>query len=267
MTTLPISISSARLPSGLELPYIEQGDPDGVPMLLLHGLTDSHRSYEPVLAALPDSIHAYAITQRGHGDAGRPADGYDAASLAADAVAFMDVVGIDRAVVVGHSMGAWIARRVAATYPDRVLGAVLAGCFSTFDVPEMHDLLASFSELTDPIPPAYAREWQESTLARPVPESYMRMVVEETCKPPTRVWKAAMKGLIDDSPGPDAPVSAPTLLVWGDSDALVPRSNQHDLLAAIPHAELIVHHGGGHAFHWEDPARFAAELVEFTALL
>jgi pimeloyl-ACP methyl ester carboxylesterase len=267
MTTLPISITSARLPTGLELPYIEQGDPDGVPMLLLHGITDSHRSFEPVLAALPDSIHAYAITQRGHGDASKPADGYAAASLAADAVAFLDAVGVERAVVVGHSMGAWIARRVAATYPDRVLGAVLAGCFSTFDVPEVHELLASFAELGDPIDPAYARAWQESTLNRPVPESYLRMIVEETCKPPARVWKAAMTGLVEDSPGPAAPVTVPTLLAWGDRDAFVPRWNQDDLLEAIPQAELLVHRGGGHAFHWEDPERFAAQLVEFAAML
>ena len=60
------------LPTGVTLPYVEQGDPDGVPVILLHGVTDSWRSFEPVLPHLPPSIRAFALTQRGHGDADRP---------------------------------------------------------------------------------------------------------------------------------------------------------------------------------------------------
>ena len=56
----------------VRLPYVEQGDPDGTPVLLLHGITDSQRSWEPVLPLLPESIRAIAVTMRGHGDAERP---------------------------------------------------------------------------------------------------------------------------------------------------------------------------------------------------
>ena len=131
MTILPTA-QAAELPDGLSVPYLEQGDRTGVPLILLHGITDSHRSFEPVLAALPDSIHAFAITARGHGDAGKPETGYTAAEMAADVIAVMDVAGIERAIVVGHSMGSWSAQRVAAGHPDRVIGAVLAGAFATF---------------------------------------------------------------------------------------------------------------------------------------
>ena len=65
--------AAVEIGDGLLIPYAEQGHPDGVPLVLLHGITDSHRSYEPVLAALPHSIRAIAITARGHGDAGKPA--------------------------------------------------------------------------------------------------------------------------------------------------------------------------------------------------
>ncbi len=251
---------------GLRIPYLEQGDPDGVPVVLLHGITDSHRSYEPVIAALPDSIRAIAVTARGHGDAGKPAGGYDAAGMAADVIAFMDAIGLDRAIVAGHSMGAWTAHKVAARYPDRVLGAVLAGCFATFERPDIAELLEEFRTLGDPIDPAYARAWQESTLNRPVPEPFMEMVVEETCKPPARVWDAAMRGLIDDRPEPAGTITAPTLLCYGENDAFVPRSDQDDLLDRIPGAELRVYQGGGHALHWERPDRFAADLAEFAAI-
>ena len=77
-------IKSVELPNRVRLPYVEQGDPSGVPMLLLHGVTDSWRSFERVLPHLPDSIHAFALTQRGHGDADRPATGYRARDFAAD---------------------------------------------------------------------------------------------------------------------------------------------------------------------------------------
>jgi len=258
---------AVEIHDGLRIPYLEQGDPDGIPVVLLHGLTDSHRSFEPVLAALPDSIRAIAVTARGHGDAGKPAGGYDAAGMAADVIAFMDAIGLDRAIVAGHSMGAWTARKVAAGYADRVLGAVLAGCFGTFhEHLGIIELLEDFRTLGDPIDPAYARAWQESTLNRPVPETFMEMVIEETCKPPARVWEAALRGLVDDRPEPAGTITVPTLLCYGEHDELVPRSDQDDLLERIPGAELRIYEGGGHAMHWERPERFAADVAEFAAI-
>ncbi len=265
MTSLHTA-QAVRIDGGLEIPYLEQGHPDGVPIVLLHGLTDSHRSYEPVLAELPPSIRAVALTARGHGDAGKPEGGYDAARMAADVVDVMDALGIERAIVAGHSMGSWTARRVVATYPERVLGAVLAGAFADFGgKPDVHALLDEFSELGDPIEPAYARAWQDSTMALPAPEPFMEMIVAETCKPPAHVWRAALRGLVEDRPLPAGSITAPTLLVWGERDEMVPRADQDELLRRIPGAELRVYEGGGHALHWERPARFAADLVEFAA--
>jgi pimeloyl-ACP methyl ester carboxylesterase len=62
----------ATLSTGVTLRYAAQGDPSGVPVVLLHGLTDSHLSYAPMTAHLPDHIRAYALTTRGHGDSGKP---------------------------------------------------------------------------------------------------------------------------------------------------------------------------------------------------
>ncbi len=57
-------IQSVTLPGGLRLPYVEHGDPAGVPLILLHGYSDSWRSWELLLAQLPASVHAFALTQR-----------------------------------------------------------------------------------------------------------------------------------------------------------------------------------------------------------
>src|ERR671914_762671 len=125
-------IKSVELPHRVKLPYVEQGDPSGVPMILLHGGTDSWRSFEPVLPHLPESIHAFALTQRGHGDADRPTTGYRQRDFAADVAAFLDALGLASAVIVGSSLGSTVAQRFALDHPGRVRGLVLAAAFSTY---------------------------------------------------------------------------------------------------------------------------------------
>src|SRR3954447_11411273 len=156
----------------VKLPAIVQGDPDGVPVILLHGLSDSARSYETVLLHLPNSIRAYALTLRGHGDASKPATGYGSAHLAADVVEFMDSRMIEEAVIVGHSMGSWVAERIAADHPDRVLGVVLAGAFATCARDDMRALLGEFSAQPERVDPRWIRAFQESTIERPVQAAF-----------------------------------------------------------------------------------------------
>ena len=60
-----------------------------------------------------------------------------------------------------------------------------------------------------------------------------------------------------------AGITAPTLLLWGDQDALVPRTEQDNLLSAIPDTRLVVYRGAGHSPNWEDPARVARDIESF----
>ena len=99
------------------------------PVILLHGYTDSWRSYERVLPHLPQSLRVLAVTQRGHGDSGKPDGEYESRVFARDVANFMDTLGIERAVIVGHSMGSTVAQRFAVDYPQRVRALVLAGAF------------------------------------------------------------------------------------------------------------------------------------------
>ena len=121
----------------------------------------------------------------------RPATGY--ADMAEDARAFMDVMGLPAAVVVGHSMGAMVAQRLAIDHPARVAGLVLMGAFATL---EGHPGVQEFwntvvSTLRDPIEPALVREFQVSTMAREIPEEFLDTVVNESLKVPARVWQAS----------------------------------------------------------------------------
>jgi pimeloyl-ACP methyl ester carboxylesterase len=81
---MPHDIESVQLPNGLNLRYVEPGDKSGVPVVFPHAYADSWRSFERVLPRLPASIHAFAVTQRGHGDADRPASGYGVEEFSAE---------------------------------------------------------------------------------------------------------------------------------------------------------------------------------------
>jgi pimeloyl-ACP methyl ester carboxylesterase len=263
-------IKSLELSNRMKLPYVEQGDPSGIPMLLLHGVTDSWHSFERVLPHLPVSIHAFALTQRGHGNAGRPAAGYRTRDFAADVAAFVNAVGLGPTVVVGHSMGSTNAQRCAIDYPERTLGLVLVGAFATYrSNPAVVEFWESaVSQLTDPIDPGFVREFQESTLAQPVPQAFLDTVVQESLKVPARVWRAAFAGFLeDDCAGELGKIKAPTLILWGGQDAFCSRRDQEALLTAIAGSRLVVYESAGHGLHWEEPERFAADLVAFAQSL
>lgn len=259
-------LKSVELPNRVQLPYAEQGDRSGRPVVFLHAIADSWHSFEPVLARLPNSIHAFALTQRGHGDAGRPAAGYRVHDFAGDVVAFMDTLDLEAAVIVGGSSGGLVARRFAIDHPRRTLGLVLLGSPATLrDKPNLQELWDStLSKLTDPVDPGFVRELARSTLAQPVPRAFFETIVQENLKVPGFVWRATFEGIMEeDSFGELHKIQVPTLIVWGDQDAILSRSDQEALAAAIPGARLVVYPGAGHAFYWEEPERVASDLVAF----
>ena len=254
------------LSTGVRIEYVEQGKADGVPVIFLHGVTDSWRSFERVLPLLPPNIHAFALSQRGHGDSSRPTSGYRFADMSADLLAFLDAMGLRTAIIVGHSMGASVAQRFVIDHPDRVARLVLMGAFSTYHDPGFADFVASsIAPLTDPIAPPFAREWQLSTLARAMPADHLDAVVSETLKVPARVWREAFDGFLKtpDFTSELTRVSVPVLLMWGDRDSYALRAAQDRLLEVMPKARFIAYEGFGHAFHWEDPEQFTKDLVPF----
>ena len=249
----------------LRLEYFEQGDPDGVPLVLLHGYSDSSYSYELLLARLPASVHAYALTQRGHGDADRPLTGYGPEDHADDVRAFMDAMALDAAVIVGHSGGSYTAQRFALDYPERTLGLVLIGAFPSLRTADLQALRSEIDELTEPVDPAFVREFQESTIAEPVPAAFIERVVAESRKLPARVWRTWLAEMMD-APVPieTGTIEAPTIILWGDQDAYCTRAGQEALRAAIPGSRLVTYEGGGHCPHWERPGKAATEIVAFA---
>lgn len=255
------AIHSLALPTGVRIEYVEQGESTGSPVVLLHGFTDSWRSFELVLPHLPASIRAFALSQRGHGDAERPPAEYGPRSFAADLAAFLDAQDLKQAVIVGHSMSTIIAQRFALDYAERTQGLVL---MSWRGYPR-ESAVAALVSLTDPIDPGFIRQFHETSHARPVPQTYLQAMVQESLKVPARVWHAIFTDFpADDFSAELGTIAVPTLIVWGDQDVTCPRHEQEALAAIIPGARLAVYTGAGHTPHWEEPERFAADLVAFV---
>jgi pimeloyl-ACP methyl ester carboxylesterase len=251
----------AVLRDGLELPYVEHGDPDGVPVVLLHGWLDSLRCFDRLMAVLPERIYALAFDQRGHGDAAKPAAGYGLGDFANDVGTFMDAVGLEAAVLAGASSGGYVAQRFAVDDPGRTLGLALLGSPRSLrgPRPRFADVVAT---LEDPIDAAFVRELSEGMVACEVPEAVMATLCEETLKVPARVWRDAFEGLLAAEPPLETGrISAPTLIVWGARDALLPRADQEALAAEIPGARLVVYPDVGHLPVIEEPERVAADLT------
>jgi non-heme chloroperoxidase len=250
------------LRSGLTLEVAEQGR--GEPVLFLHGLTDSWRSFEPILPLLPEDVRALMPSQRGHGESEKPAGGYGMAQLAEDAVGLLDALGVDRATVVGHSMGSLVAQTMALEHPSRVTRMFLVDSATTFETPDMRLFAQEVAELRDPVPHQVALDFQQSTIHRPIPEELLETFVGESLKVPAHVWQQALAGVLAfRSEGFLARLGVPTLVVWGDHDAIVGRSEQERLRAGLRGSTLHIFEDTGHAPHWEQPQRFVDALRTF----
>ena len=262
----PVTTRTVTLANGLHIPYAETSDPTGVPVVFVHAYVESWRYFEGVLARLPASLHGYAPTQRGHGDASRPPDGYRPEDFAADIVGFMDTVGIRRAVLVGTSSGGLVSQFVASSRPDRVLALVLISTpASLANKPAVTAIWDEVSDLEDPLDPAFVDHFVRSTSPEAVPDEFLAVLVSESLKVPARVWKQTLRGLIAaDSSVIMNRITAPTLLIWGDEDALV-SEDQQIIRGALQDARLKVYKGVGHAVHLAYPDRIVDDLIEFVA--
>jgi non-heme chloroperoxidase len=262
--------SSVTLASGLRLSYADQRRGAEPVIVLLPGPTDSWRSYRPVLDRLPPDVGVIAVSQRGHGDSDKPETGYRVEDFAADVVQLLEVLGVDRAVLTGHSGSCFVARRAALDHPERIAGLILEASPTTL---RDDDGLVGFVEsvvsgLEDPVDPDFARSFVIDTSSKDVTPELLDELVGELLKVPARVWHEMFAGLLqyDDMAELDQ-LHAPTLLLWGEADVLVLRDMQDQLAARLPNADLLVYADVGHTPRWDDPSRFSRDVAAFARSL
>lgn len=234
----------------------------GPPLLLIHGLGYARWGWEPVVEPLARSFDVILFDNRGIGESDAPAGPYTAESMAGDAIQVLDEAGVDRAHVVGTSLGGMVAQELALGRPERVDRLVLAstttGGAKAFPMPQRTvDLMTARATM---------REYVENALEPdPRPELVERILVhrERTAQPFEHWFAQAGAGASFDAHDRLGSLSAATLIQHGDGDVVVDPRNADLLAAAIPDARTSLYPGAGHLFMWQEPDRFVRELEEF----
>lgn len=254
-----------RLPNGIRLSYVELGDPKGEPLLLLHGYTDSSRSWSLTAPHLSE-YRLLIPDQRGHGGSDAPACCYGSTQFADDARLFLDALGIQRAAVAGHSLGSMVAISLAADYPERVSRMILIGSTALVPVERGGWLYDNATALRAPLDPSsqFLREWHPSNQPTPVDPVFAEAVEEEYLKIPLHVWRGVMRELAAVPVGRHAAdVKAPVLVLSGGKDPLFPANHHASLLKAFPQARAQVFPELGHNPNWERPDAVASAMKRF----
>ncbi|MAP96574.1 MAG: alpha/beta hydrolase [Ponticaulis sp.] len=251
-----------QINSDVRMAYVEWGDPEGEPVLLIHGYSDNSRVWGTIAPYLKDR-HYFAIDMRGHGDTSIPECCFYLSDFAEDASDFIHAQGFDSMDVVGHSLGSGTAGVLASMHPEEVSKLVLVSSAPFFGngVSWLNDALAEAQFPLDP-EGTFIQTWAYNP--GNMDETMLGPLRYEEAAMPERVWKSIARGLEIVNWGPAAArITAPALILWGDQDELILEADQVALRAALPDAKFIRYDGLGHSMYWEDPARVASDLLRF----
>jgi pimeloyl-ACP methyl ester carboxylesterase len=255
------------LPNGVRLAYVELGNPAGRPLLLLHGFTDSSRVWT-ILAPYLAGHRVLIPDQRGHGGSDAPACCYGVSDFAEDARLFLDAMNVDRAAVVGHSLGSFVGQALAARYPDRVERLALLGSTALPPVRRGDWLWTNVMGLTEPVADnrEFLTAFSPGASPTPVDPDFVRHSDREMVAVPLRVWRAVAQELVEIPAGRHAPdIRVPVLILSGGADPLFPAEHHRALVAAYPRATAHVFPGLGHNFPVERPSEVGPVLARFLA--
>jgi 3-oxoadipate enol-lactonase len=242
---------------GHSIHYEEVGDRSAPPLLLVMGLGLSSRAWEALPARLSARFRVLVFDNRGTGRSGRTGWMYRMRDLADDAVTVLDAAQVAQADVFGISMGGMIAQELAIRYPYRVRRLALGATFASW----VRGHKPSLRTVLDLLLLVLQRQ-------RVAPERLGRLLLsrEFHSRNPTRALEWLMRSGHAEVRCAAAQVAAvvghaalhrlgqiraPTLVITGDSDRLVPPRNSEVLAAAIPDARLLVLRGAGHVFPLE----------------
>jgi len=227
------------------------------PLILVHGAGGSHLDW----GAAVRKLGTVALDLHGHGKS--PAQGRDSvAEYAADVVALLDVLGLERAVIGGHSMGGAIAQTVALEYPQRVQGLVLVGTGAKLSVhPDILDRVITHQAEVG----ALLKAWMWSPDA---PDALRETGVQQFMAVDPRVvhgdYLACNRFDVRDR---IAEISAPTLVIGGTADRMTPLKYSQFLAERIPNAQLVTLEGAGHMMLLEQAESAAAHIQAWLATL
>jgi 3-oxoadipate enol-lactonase len=258
-----------RATDGVRLHYRETGRRSGPPVLMIQGLGADKHLWDLQRIALAPWYRTIAVDNRGAGRSDKPHGAYSLEQMADDAIAVLDAVGIERAHIVGASMGGAIAQLVALHHEDRVRSLTLA-CTACQHHAWRRELLAEWVEL------AQTRGMAAMTAAAAPwvigPRSLRRLTPAVgwmgplALSRPPHAFAGQVAGIlaVDDNLADRlTEITAPTLVIVGNQDVLTPRGDSEQLADLIPNSELVVISGAAHGFMIEHWTTFNRVLLDF----
>ena len=259
--------------NGINLYYELHGS--GPALVLIPGLGYNGWMYSHMIPGLAEHFQVISIDNRGSGLSDKPAGPYTAQMLAADVIGLLDAFDLPKAHIVGHSMGGFIAQALAIDYPDRVDRLVLSATNfgGPHHVPITPPAMAVLTDVSgDPIErlrrgivistapgfaeanPEFIESWVQYRVAHPIdPAGYQAQL-------------AIGLGLLSEAASFEhklGRVTAPTLVLFGEHDAVVPPGNAELLAARLPNARVEILPNAGHVFPFETPEAANQAITRF----
>ncbi len=251
--------------------YRAQGDPEGLPMILVHGSFATSRWWEPFLAVLPDAVRAIAPDLRGCGGSTHSQEGYEIPEQAQDLAAFVQALDLEGFDLVAHAAGGAIAVEYALAHPERIHTLVLVdpppveGVFTPLEALRLLERMRTDRELLARALRALMPAVPPPTMEPDVFEAFFDLLVEDAFHQAPAAFTAVAEALMHWNRFDEVRhLTLPTLLVWGEHDVVVERDAITRTLLAIPGANnLEVLRGVGHSPMIEAPVVLAERIIEF----
>ena len=259
--------------NGISLYYELHGH--GSPLVLIPGLGYDGWMWHKMIPGLAEHFQVISLDNRGCGQSDAPPGPYTAQMAAKDVVGMLDAFDLAQAHIMGHSMGGFIAQALAIDYPERVDRLILSATNfgGPHHVPITPEAMAVLTDLAgDPVArlrrgigvscaagfaeanPAFVSYWVDYRVQNPInPAGYQSQLAIGLSLLPEA---AAFEGRLPE-------VNAPTLILFGEQDRVVPPANAELLAGAIPHARIEILPRAGHFFPFEVPEAANAAVIRF----
>ena len=254
---------------GVTIHYDVFGRREGPPVLMIQGLGTDSRGWVLQRLAFGRKFRCYTLDNRGTGRSDRPAGPYSLDQMALDALAVLDAEGVERAHVMGASMGGVIAQVIGVLHPQRTRSLVLA-CTACRHHAWRRELLQEWADAVDEGGMAAlgdeALEWLVGPRLRKRFGIWMNLIARIVLQQPPEPFIAQVGAILDATDELRLELSTvrvPTLVITGSQDSLTPVGDAEELAELIPHARLEVLGGAAHGLMVEAPNAFNDAVLRF----
>ena len=255
--------------NGINIDYMVEGQ--GEPLVMIMGLGGARGSWRYQTRFFKKYYRTVTFDNRGVGNSDKPAGPYSIKMMVDDTIGLTDYLGIDKAHVLGVSMGGMIAQELAINHPERVnklvLGCTFAKAGRSADSPEMNKAMEAFGK--SPLDEESQRKLISEMLDLSFNTRSSRVFVRPFAKVAIRFY--SITGIIEqmkavsrhDTIDRLKMIKAPTLVITGSEDRLVNPASSEVIAKLVPNAKLVIISGGGHTFFMEMHSDFNTEVLHF----